>query len=69
MKAYEMIILYMRKNHRLENLRLACITGEIPASYAQAKRCVRRAQKKGILIVTRNAEEQGRPLVLEEAVL
>jgi hypothetical protein len=69
MTTYEIILLYIRKNHRLINLRRACNSGEIPVSYPQAIRCVRRAEDRGALTVTRNAEEQGRPLVLEEAVL
>jgi hypothetical protein len=46
-------------------MRHACYTGELPICYKQAIRCVRRAEAAGLLVVTRPAGEQGRPLLVE----
>jgi hypothetical protein len=62
---YETVLLYIRTNQSLKNMRQACYTGTIPVSYNQARRCVRKAEAAGLLIVSRPAGEQGRPLVVK----
>lgn len=63
MNIYQMILnFFASMTFGGPTLRQACLDGTLPVSYRHARRLVKRAQKRGDLLITRAADEQGQPL-------
>jgi len=64
MTTYDTLIEYLKRHHTVRGLRT--VANDLPISYRQIQRMVRRAEQRGQITVCRDVEEHGHPLVLRE---
>jgi hypothetical protein len=65
MSTYETLLAYLAVHKRIKNIHHLCTTGQLPMSDIQARRCIRRAQERGEVIITCAYDEHGQPLIVE----
>lgn len=63
--SYQILCQYVRESGKVISLARVIHEGKLPIGYRHAKRLVKFAVSRGELKVKRQADGQGRPLVLE----
>jgi hypothetical protein len=67
MSTYEALMLYLKNNRTFTNVRQMSKSGEFSCCQRQMLRIIKKAKRRGEIVVYRLPDEQGNPLVVELA--